>query len=69
MTELPLKVEGGRTWDSPSLDRVEPSKGYVYSNIRIISFGMNSALNNWGEETLEVMVTAWLAKKYRKDAA
>lgn len=69
MTGLPLVVEGGRTWDSPSLDRIEPAKGYVYSNLRVICFAMNTALNNWGEETLEIVLSAWLAKWDEKAAA
>lgn len=69
MTGLPLSVQGGRTWDSPSLDRIEPSKGYVYSNLRLVCFAINTALNNWGEDTLEVVVSAWLSKRHERSAA
>ena len=34
---LPLTVGGKRTRNSPSLDRVDPAKGYVPGNIRVIS--------------------------------
>lgn len=69
MTGLPFNLNDGRTWDSPSLDRIDPAKGYVYSNIRIICFGMNSALNSWGEDVLEMMVLAWLARRDGRSAA
>lgn len=36
-----LTWEGSR-WDSPSLDRVDPAKGYVSGNVRVISDLANS---------------------------
>lgn len=39
-----------RAWNSPSLDRINPKKGYVYGNIRIVCFAVNCALGNWGVE-------------------
>lgn len=60
---FPLNMNGGRTFDSPSLDRIDPSKGYVYSNIRIICDLMNMALSDWGEEVLYAVVTSWLRKR------
>ncbi len=54
------------SYNSPSVDRIDPKKGYVYSNIRIVCFSLNAAIGNWGDEkTLEVMRT-WIA---RVDAA
>lgn len=39
----------------PSLDRIIPSLGYVYSNIRVICFALNTAFGSWGEaETLKI---------------
>jgi hypothetical protein len=52
LTGLPLRLTHGLTWDSPSLDRVDPTQGYLYSNIRIVCHAANSALGNWGESVL-----------------
>lgn len=63
LTGLHFNLAGGLTYDSPSIDRIEPEQGYVYSNIRIICYGMNAALGRWGEGALRTMVEAWLAQK------
>jgi hypothetical protein len=47
-----FNLKKGRNWNAPSLDRIEPKKGYVYSNIRIVCFVINCALGNWGQDVL-----------------
>lgn len=44
----------------PSIDRVIPNLGYVYSNIRIVCFGMNAALGDWGEDKFKRLVKGYL---------
>jgi hypothetical protein len=53
---LPIKKTPGQvTWDTPSIDRIEPEKGYVYSNVRIVAYAVNVALNDWGlEQFIEI---------------
>lgn len=64
MTGLPLDFYNhGVKWNSPSIDRIIPANGYVYSNIRIVCFAMNAALGSWGEEILRKVMTAWLEGK------
>ena len=58
LTGLPFSLDGGRTWDSPSIDRIDPSGGYVLSNVKLICFGLNQAFGDWGEDTLLRMVDA-----------
>lgn len=53
---------GKRPYNLPSLDRIRPDLGYVYSNVRIICWGMNAALGTWGEEKLKEMVTRWIER-------
>lgn len=62
---FPLKMKHGgwMTYNSPSIDRKDPSAGYVYNNIRIVCFAMNAALGNWGEEKLRAVIHGWLGKK------
>lgn len=33
----------------PSLDRIDPRKGYTKNNVRIVTFAMNAMLSDWGE--------------------
>lgn len=63
VTGLPFNLEGGRTWDSPSLDRIDPASGYVFSNVRVVLYSVNCALGDWGEETLIKMATAILEQR------
>jgi hypothetical protein len=52
LTGLPMPVSNGRQWDTPSIDRIEPTKGYVLSNIRVVCLAVNCALGFWGPEVL-----------------
>jgi hypothetical protein len=66
VTGLPLNLEGGRTWDSPSLDRIEPKGPYLYSNIRIVCHAINSAMGDWGEQRVVQLALAILAVRKRR---
>jgi hypothetical protein len=66
---VPFNLHGGRTFDSPSIDRSNPREGYIYSNIRIVCDAMNAALGDWGEEVLRAVVTSWLRKCEREGVA
>jgi len=60
ITGIPLcRGEGKREFNSMSIDRIVPAKGYVYSNIRVIAWAANSALGNWGEDSISAMICAW----------
>lgn len=51
LTGIPLAFYGDTRWAAPSLDRIEPTLGYVYGNIRIVAFGVNALIGEWGEDT------------------
>lgn len=54
-TEEYLNIQGPQ-WNSPSLDRVSPELGYVYSNVRIVLHAVNMMFGNWGEDrAIEIM--------------
>lgn len=46
----------------PSIDRIEPSLGYVRSNCRMVAVITNFAMNAWGEGPLREMVIAYARK-------
>lgn len=66
VTGLPLNLEGGRTWDSPSLDRIDPEKGYLYNNTRVVCHAINSAMGDWGEQKAVDLVLAILARRKQR---
>jgi len=55
-----LSLEGPRSATSPSLDRIEPGKGYVAGNVRIVCHALNAGMGDWGEAELKRIVAAWL---------
>lgn len=38
--------------DAPSIDRMEPSLGYVRDNVRLVTYQSNVCLNEYGQEQL-----------------
>lgn len=62
LTGVPLDSSAAKAWNSPSLDRIDPSRGYTYSNIRIVAYAMNCALGTWGESKLRALMMAWAAR-------
>jgi hypothetical protein len=65
LTGLPLDfhANGSHAWNSPSADRIDPTKGYVLSNVRIICWALNAALSNWGEAIFRQVAEAYLARQ------
>lgn len=47
---LPFDLSPGLKYNSPSIDRIYPEKGYVFGNVRIILHCFNCAFGDWGEE-------------------
>lgn len=52
-----------RRFNAPSLDRIDPKKGYTYDNVRVVLCLVNIALNDWGEDVLRDVMQRWLDKK------
>lgn len=50
-----IEFDGRRTTHAafrPSIDRIEPRKGYVADNVRIVCKIVNLAMSDWGSEPL-----------------
>ena len=56
-------VAGARAPDSPSVDRIDSTKGYTQKNCRVILWGLNAAFGTWGENAFQDIALAWLGVK------
>ena len=45
---------------SPSIDRIDNSKGYIDSNVRVVLSAVNTALNQYGEEQMLPILKAMI---------
>ena len=52
---------------TPSIDRIEPQKGYVKSNVRVIIYAMNAMLLDWGEDVFIQIANSYLYTKRTKE--
>lgn len=44
-----------RAWNVPSLDQINPGAGYTKDNVRVVIFGLNLLMGEWGiERGLEI---------------
>lgn len=60
---IPFNLDGGRTWDSPSFDRIDSSAGYTYCNVRVVLHAVNSAMGDWGEAKMLEIARAIMARR------
>ena len=51
----------------PSVDRIDPSRGYERDNIRIVCLLVNMAMSNWGEEPLRKIAERIVTRGLRPD--
>lgn len=65
---LDLESYGGKTQvnpDAPSIDRIEPSLGYVRGNVRLVTYWTNVLLNEYGHDLLLELCSDILAQNER----
>jgi hypothetical protein len=57
LSGIQLKMaDGQRDFDSISMDRIVPEKGYVITNIRFVCWAINAAAGHWGlSRMMEIM--------------
>jgi hypothetical protein len=62
VTGTPFDLEVDK-FNSPSLDRIDSSKGYSPDNVRVVCAALNYAMHDWGANPVWEMVQHWLRKK------
>ena len=67
MTDIQFTFEkkpGRHIWNPwmPSVDRIDSSKGYTLDNCRLVCWGVNNGLNQWGEEVFKKVCQKMVAK-------
>jgi|GEM_PF-1006829 len=67
LSGMAFRLDGGRTWDSPSLDRIEPKLGYTITNVRVVLFSLNVMMNTWGVEPVLAIAAAIKAQRETDD--
>lgn len=48
--DITQPLNGLPRWNAPSIDRIEPSKGYTKGNVRIVCYQINAAMQDYGSE-------------------
>ena len=51
---------------APSIDRKIPELGYTKENCRLVLFGLNRAMSDWGEDILFDIASAFVVKHITK---
>lgn len=69
LTGIPFNLENGKTWDSPSIDRIDCSKGYTPDNVRMVLYCVNVMANIWGPEKITEIAEAIRQKRARVEAS
>lgn len=62
ITGEPFDMSPGRKFNSPSLDRIDPARGYTIDNVRVVLNLVNAAMGDWGESVLRKVMEKWLEK-------
>ncbi|HEV3236800.1 MAG TPA: hypothetical protein VGZ25_07410 [Gemmataceae bacterium] len=68
LTGIPFNLDGGKTWDSPSLDRIDSTKGYTLNNVRVVLYCVNVMANLWGENKIIEISNAIMAARREQSA-
>jgi hypothetical protein len=63
LTGIPFDTSETRGAWTPSLDRIDPEKGSVFENCRMICLAVNQAIGKWGEAVLGEIAKGYLSSK------
>ena len=62
LTGIRFNLKNGKTWDSPSIDRIDSSKGYSKDNVRVVLYCVNVMANVWGSDKI-IEIAAAIVKR------
>ena len=62
LSGVAFTLTGQRSATSPSLDRRNPTFGYVTGNVRVVCHALNAGMGDWGDAELLRIARAWIAK-------
>ena len=51
----------------PSLDRIDPQKGYIKENLRVVCYAVNAAINEWGDGVFEIIARGYRGTKRKRN--
>lgn len=57
--KIPLRFFGKKTANTATIDRIDPFKGYIPGNVRVVSYKANAMKQNATKQELEVIVRSW----------
>lgn len=68
LTGIRFDLTVPRSWNAPSLDRIDPSQGYTMSNTRVVLYAVNVMANAWGVDKITEIAAA-IAERRRSASA
>jgi len=66
LTGIRFNLKNGKTWDSPSIDRIDSAKGYTKDNVRVVLYCVNVMANVWGSDKIVEIAKAIVERRQVK---
>jgi hypothetical protein len=60
------RSNGAKNPYTPSIDRIDPKRGYTRDNVRIVCFAINTMLMDWGPAIFEQIARSYRVAKNKK---
>lgn len=67
LTGIPFDLKNPRSWNAPSLDRIDSGKGYTEDNVRVVLYSVNVMANTWGHHKI-LEISSAIVKKRNTDS-